>query len=422
MRKRVLLVDADATRLAAHQALLEPLREEWDIQGATSGPAALMALAQAQYDVVITTLSLPGLTGADLLERLKEFYPGTVRLVLATLDERDSVNRSIDAAHRFLPCPCDSATLRAALHRAGSPGHPLRHARLREVVSSLERLPSLPALYVELTQVLRSPGTSLEEVGEVVSRDPAMTAKVLQLANSAYFGLRREVSSAAEAAAYLGTEVLKELVLSLDVFGQFDSRSLNGISVEALWHHSLQVATVARRLVRREGLGMQAEEQSFVAGLMHDIGKLILAANFPSSFRQTVQGANTRDVEHWRIEGEVFAATHAEVGGYLLGLWGLPSAVVDAISSHHTPSEDTTEGFGVTTAIHVANALSDPRIQVTTGMARRSLDHGYLADRGLEARLPEWRGIVEEMLGMAANPRGTGAENTGPRGPHLANA
>lgn len=420
MRKRVLLVDADAERLNSHRELLDPLSEEWDIQGVADGSAALMALAQEHFDVLITTLKLPGVNGPDLLERVKEFYPGTVRLVLAGPEDRDSVHHSIASAHRFLPRPCDPATLRAALHRAGSPGHPLRHARLREVVSSLERLPSLPALYVDLTQLLREPGTSLEDVGAVVARDPAMTAKVLQLANSAYFGLRREVNSAAEAAAFLGTEVLKELVLSLDVFGQYDSRSLNGISVEALWDHSLQVATLARRFVRREGLGMQAEEQAFVAGLMHDIGKLILASNFPSSFRQTVQGANTRDVEHWRVEGEVFAATHAEVGGYLLGLWGLPAGVVDAISSHHTPSEDTTEGFGVTAAVHVANALSDSRIQVTTGLARRALDHGFLADRSLESRIPEWQGIAEELLGPRGGSAPTDSPSRGSRGSSLA--
>jgi len=224
-----------------------------------------------------------------------------------------------------------------------------------ELVGQLDRLPSLPSLYVEIVEQLQDPETDLQNLAATIAKDIAMTAKLLKLVNSAYFGLRREITNCDEAVAYLGVNTLKTLVLTLHAFGQFEACCHNGVALEQIWAHSLEVAAAARRIAELEHAPVALAEQAFVAGMLHDAGQLILAANLPAQYAAVIQTARAAPAPLQVSEAEILGTTHAELGGYLLGLWGLPVPVVEAIALHHQPRFAIAPLFSALTAVHVAD-------------------------------------------------------------------
>jgi len=253
------------------------------------------------------------------------------------------------------------------------------------LVSRIERLPSLPSLYMELNKVLAEEDVSMEQVGGVISKDIAMTGQVLKIVNSAFFGLRREVTTPDEAASYLGADTLKALVLALSVFSQYDTVQVPGFSIEELWRHSMNVATGAKTLARCEKADTTVMNQSFTAGVLHDAGQLVLVTNLPKEYADVVERQKNEGLSNIEAERAVFGTSHIEVGGYLFGLWGLPVPIVEAIGLHHKPSLSTEKRFGALTTVHVADAFLASPGNATV------VDELYLQEAGVLDRLPVWQ-------------------------------
>jgi HD-like signal output (HDOD) protein len=391
MKKRILFVDDEALVLQGLQRTLRSMRDEWDMEFVANGETALARMAQGPFDVVISDMLMPGLNGAELLGEVMARYPKTVRLILSGHADRELILKCVGSAHQYLSKPCDAETLKATVTRATSLESSSQNDQLMALVARVEILPSLPALYTDIMECLRSPDFSMEDVGAIIAKDIAMTAKVLKLVNSAFFGLGRKISSPAEAAAYLGADLLKSLILSANVFAQFQSSSIRGFSADALWQHSLRTASAAKIIAKTERASRTLADESFSAGMLHDTGKLILAANFPKQYGEALEKMATAQLSTCAAEREVFGCSHAEIGGYLLGLWGLPEPVVEAIALHHSPASSPNPGFTALTATCAANAL------VHVPEATAELEP-YLTKLGLNQRLPIWRDAMQENV------------------------
>lgn len=391
MKKRILFVDDESLVLQGLQRMLRNMRHEWDMVFVASGAEALAAMEEAPADAVVSDMRMPGMNGAELLHAIMQRWPSTVRLILSGHADQDLVVRSVGSAHQYLSKPCEAGVLQRILTRAFDLESAVRNERLQQLAGKMDRLPSLPSVYVEIVEATRSTEVSVEDVGEIVARDIAMTAKVLHLVNSAFFGLPRQISSPGQAVAYLGLDTIRALVLSLHAFGQFDSSPVNGFSLDALWTHSLEVASGAKRLGLLEALPRKAVDEAFVAGLLHDIGKIVLACNFQDEYSALHQQASQHSRAMVEAELEAFGADHAEVGGYLLGLWGLPNSVVEAITYHHHPHAGEGAEFTALTAVHVANAIS----KNSNGNAGEfPLDMDYLNQLSLANRVEPWRSAL----------------------------
>ena len=204
MKKRILFVDDEDMVLQGLRRMLRPLREEWDMEFAESGVKALELMAQHPFDVIVSDMRMPGMNGAELLNEVMVRHPKTVRLILSGQAEKDLIVKCVGATHQYLAKPCEPDALRATVARTTSLEFNISNERIRAVVSRIDKLPSLPSLYIELNKVLAEEDVSMEQVGEVVRKDIAMTCQVLKIVNSAFFGLRREVTTPDEAASYLG--------------------------------------------------------------------------------------------------------------------------------------------------------------------------------------------------------------------------
>lgn len=399
MKKRILFVDDEPLVLEGLQRMLRPMRMEWEMVFVTTGAKALELMEQAPFEVVVADMRMPGMNGAELLAEVLKRFPKTVRLILSGHADRDLVFKCVGSTHQCLSKPCQSEELRSAITRATDLEWSLRDQALRQLISRLDRLPSMPSLYVEIVERLHDPEVGVDEIGEIVARDIAMTAKILKLVNSAFFGLGRRISSPAEAVAYLGTETIKSLVLSIHAFSQFSTAKPGGFSLEALWSHSQQCAGLAKEIARLQEAERKIIDEAFVSGLLHDTGKLILACNFPGDYGRVLQAGQPGPQALLAAEESTFGANHAEVGSFLLGLWGLPVPVVEAVALHHQPGKCSHLAFSPLTAVHVANGLMTLKAPAEASLAQ-VLDFEYLGRLGLENSIEAWRAAAETMAAV----------------------
>ena len=399
VKKNILFVDDEPLVLQGLQRMLRFMRAEWQMEFVDGGLKALERMAQQPFDVIVSDMRMPGMSGDQLLNQVMLHYPRTARLVLSGQADKDLVLKCVGSAHQYLIKPCDPDALRAGVNRAVSVGSLLADGKVQQLVGRMDHLPSVPSVYTDIVKLLQRPDATIEEVGHIISRDIAMTANILKLVNSAFFGGSRPISTPAEATACLGLETIRSLVLCINAFSQFEGAELKTFSLEALSAHSLETAAAAKALARAENLEPRRLDESFTGGLLHDIGKLVLAVNFPDLFKDALEKAARERRDLCLLEKETFGATHADVGGYLLGLWGLPAPVVEAIALHHTPSQTKETGFTPLAAVHIANVLVNRRShRAANGIPVSVLDQSYLDALRLAHRLPAWEAACAECF------------------------
>jgi HD-like signal output (HDOD) protein len=387
--KTLLFVDDEGKVLQGLQRQLRGMRNEWDMHFCDSAAKALELMATVPVDVIVSDMMMPAMDGAELLSEVSKRHPNTVRIILSCHADREGVLRLVGPAHQYLSKPCDAEELRTAVGRAFALRDLLSNEQLKQLATRVKCLPTLPALYQQLTDELQNDDASMERVGEIISRDIGMTAKILQLVNSAFFGLPQPISSPSEAVMYLGLSTVRSLVLSLEVFSQFKNPPLAGFSLEAIADHCWVTAVMARRVSMAYCRDMRMMDQCFLAGLLHDVGRIILAVGLPEQYGRVWNVAGKQGLLLWQAERTEFGATHADVGAYLLGLWGLPNPIVEAVALQHSPSLSPVRQFSPLTAIHVANTFAHERSGVPTEAL--SLDMNYLTQLGFAGRIAEWR-------------------------------
>lgn len=389
--KRLMVVDEEPAAASQIQALLSDLSGDWEIAGASTPDQALAMLDQTPCDVVVANTHLGGTGGLQLLSDIKDRHPHTVRIAASGAAHRSVIVRALEVAHQFLPKPLEAAGLKAALARSASFRERVTNDSLRRLIADIRTIPSLPGLYQELVAVLQSPQASVETAAAIISKDMAMVTKILQVVNSAYFSLRRTISSPAHAMALLGLDTIKSLVLGLQVFSQFSPSAAIPVSIETLWRHGLATGASAKAIAKAEGVGALGVEGAFIGGLVHDVGVLVLGANFPEQYREVLRISRERRIAVWAAEQDVFGASHCEVAGYLLGLWGLNEAVVEAVLYHHDPLPKVQQGFSVLTAVYVANGYDEANDESVQAESRTPLDAAYFEACGLTNREESWR-------------------------------
>lgn len=395
--KRVLFVDDEQQVLDGLRNLLRKQRNQLDMAFALGGQAALDELAKAPFDVIVSDMRMPGMDGVALLQRVKELYPATARIVLSGHAERDMVVRALPVSHQYLSKPCDAETLRQVVLRACELRDLLKDPALKEVVGRLDRLPSVPDTYWELTRALADPEVERAKITAIIERDLAMSVKLLQIVNSAYFGLARRVSSVAEAVSFLGLELVKGLALGSQVFAAVEGApAIKGFSLDAMQRHAIMVARLARRVVRQA----KHADEAFTAGMVHDVGRIIFALAHPSRYAETVELAASTGRAIHEVERELVGVTHAELGAFLLGTWGLPIPIVEAVAFHHTPAAAMPAVSDALLAVHVANELlAEATARGGAAPCTSRLDDALLATLGVAAELPRWRAMAAEAVG-----------------------
>jgi len=397
--KRVLFVDDEGKALEDLKIMLQVQEFPWEVAYATSGKSALDLMAEKPFDVIISDIRMPEMDGAALLKIVCERFPGAVRIVVCSQEEMNGALRAVPVAHQFLLKPCDPHMLRVAVERATSLSDVVSNKMLASIVGSVKDLPVLPRTFMALREKLADPNASVKEVVKLVEQDISIAAKILQLVNSAFFGLPREISTMNTAVSYLGIDMLQNLVLSAEVFRVFENAAkLPGFSFEELHEHSQLTAKIASHIP----VPAAVHSAAVVAGLLHDVGKLVLATRSPKHFARALECASEEKRPLFAVEQELMGVSHAEVGAYLLGIWGLPCPVVEAVAHHHHPERVPQDTLDAVAVVHIANFLAHenpvrPRSADDADcISFLTLNPEYIDHFGLTEQIPAWNEFAAE--------------------------
>ncbi|MEJ2078643.1 MAG: response regulator [Acidobacteriota bacterium] len=404
-RRSVLFVDDQREILSGLRRMLYPHRQEWEMFFASGADEALSLLETQVIDIVIADMKMPRIDGAELLEIVRREFPGTARIVLSGETEPNAVLRTVGTVHQYLAKPCSAESLRSTIERAVFVKELLEsHAALQSLIGRIDVLPAIPALYLRVAHELQSEEPSLKRIGELVSQDPGMSAKILQLVNSAFFGLPREIDDPTRAIMLLGLEVTRALVLSVEIFSQYQITKLGGIAWETLWSHSLACARLAQHIARGEWPDdARVQDRAYITGLLHDVGKLVLAAIAPEGYRHAVKEAAEDSIPLVEAEGRQWGVGHPTVGAFLMGLWGLPIDLVEAILWHHEPQEATSsEHRELILLVHAADVLAD-ECGFPSGNPMGGLDQVFDDEPAILARFENWRSMAFDLLGQGVD-------------------
>ncbi|MCP4448047.1 MAG: HDOD domain-containing protein [Myxococcales bacterium] len=388
--RNILFVDDEPRVLRAIKRGLRRHSSEWNMSFAEHAEDALAKLAEHPYDIVVSDITMPKTDGVELLRQVRNQYPDTVRILMSGTAQSDVIMRSVPVAHRFLSKPWDVKALLAELAGAFELRSLMDSVAVRTVVGGISSLPVIPVVYTDLCATLENPTSRLADVVSVVERDPAVVARLLHIVNSAFFAAPRPLHSASDTIRYLGTSLLKSLLLTSEIFSTFDESALpSGCSLAEIQQHALLTAKIASRLATTD------KDKALSAGLLHSLGKLIFVDRMPARWGDAFSEARRNKRPLADVEYEHFQTSYAEVGGYLLGIWGLPQDLVEAVAHHCDPMRSRGKGLGLVAVTHLASVLAAQEL----GKSDEEFD-GELLDSLDGARSVEvWRSMTSQLVG-----------------------
>jgi HD-like signal output (HDOD) protein len=353
MSRHILLVGDDARRLQA-QALL-PRAHHWITAFAGNGAQALHELERRPQDVVVAEAEALAPHGETLLATVGERWPWTSRIGICA--SPDCASRPyqvpLPAAHQYIYRECAADEFHEAVERCLKLQDCLSHPGLRLLIGSIRQLPPRPRTFARLQVMMSHKNVTPKKICAVIEADAAITAKVLQLANCAMFHDQDRVRSIEQALVRLGFSGVRNLVMCSEVLAGWSRAACSDVNLDSMQAHVQRVARVTAALTA----GTYYDE-AVLAAFLHDIGYWVLVQERPEELDRAAALALAEDIPMHEAERRVLGTSHAEIGAYLLGLWGMPNTLVEAIAHHHTPERAGVRRFNSLSALAVGLALS----------------------------------------------------------------
>jgi HD-like signal output (HDOD) protein len=377
VKRRILFVDDEPAILEGLRSVLRAQRHEWEMVFALGGASALEQVARSEFDVVVTDMRMPSVGGAEVLRQVKTLQPRCVRIVLSGQTDAEAAMKTVFMAHQFLAKPSNVDELRGVVTRACGLQELLSSDELRALAGDVTLLPAAPRTYLAISEVLADPNGSLTNVVRIVERDPALCAKILQIVNSAFFGLPRKVSSVSQATSYLGALTMRNLALAMEsVSASAQTRlPLSRRELLEFQTNSLLVAMLGRHWFAAD---RRRADEAFVAGMLRDMGHLVLLS----------RGAGASDT-----------SCHPALSAYLMGLWGIPHAVLEPVAFHEEPELVEHDQLEVVDVVHLADRVGAELVPSPFQPPPPPLDRERLGRLGVTPEiLDHFRADAEALL------------------------
>ncbi len=392
-----LFVDDEINVLNGLKRSLRTMKDNWNMQFANSGEEAIAMLEDNHFDAIVSDIRMPGMDGVELLSRVQKNFPGVIRIALSGHAETELELECARVAHQFLAKPAEVEQIQTAINRSVTLRSILSDKTLQSALGSVVALPSIPGLYQRVLKEAADPEGSIMNVADIISEDLAMSTKILQLVNSAFFGLSSHVDTVKQATGLLGLEIIKSLVLSQKIFSAYEGLKSSGLNLERLMQHSTKTALLARSIAQFEELPARQCDQAVMAGMLHDVGVLVLANLYPERYAKVSANLDSIEAGPGMAEIEEFGVSHAHVGGYLLGIWGLPDVIVESVCFHHSPGLVADNNFSVLGCVYIANNIINAcELDLNDDQLMEQLDSDYLERIACKSNISDWRRMAEE--------------------------
>jgi len=388
---KVLFVDHQQDNAELKELISSDSSHSRKIDLVSSGGEALKYLEKGKYDVIVSEMAMPEMDGAQLMKRVRTLYPGIVRFIYSGSTDREQVLQTVGYVHRYVARPCSPDRFWKIVDNSLGLRSMIFNEEMHTKIASVGALPSPPELYNELIKELQSEDTSLRHVADLIKKDIGITAKLLQMINSAFFGLPTHIESTFHAVKLLGLDTVKSLVLTAGVFNQFQDNDIPGITIDSIYNRSLAVGTSARHIANVLSLPTRQLEDSLMAGMLHDVGKLVMLTNFPKELGEAVQMEKSKRIPLNAAINEVLGVSDAAIGAHLLSLWGLPDSILEAVALRYLPRQTPAPIINVLTSVHLAYALDCDHYRKIKDENESAIDREYLEKLDLITVLPNLR-------------------------------
>lgn len=404
-RKTILFVDDTENVISGIQRQLRPYRDQWELFFASNGKQALEIMAQQPIDLVVSDMMMPEMRGNELLEKVSVLYPGTVRMILSGYADEETLKNGLGVAHQYLTKPCSSEVLREAISQVFKIQACVSNPRIAAEVGDANHLPSLPKIYHALNAAIADENTTTRDIAEIFAQDMVLSAKLLQLVNSPYFGLNRVVSNLSDAINLIGVKKLNNLILSVHVKTAFPVNNPEmERHMEFLWQDAGRVAELARLIALSENQQEDRPDQAYLGGLLHNIGLLIFVSRGGEKLKKLMDQVKNTDIPVSQLETAIFGFTRSEAAAYMLSLWKIPPRIIEAILLQNNPSDSDYDGINALTAVHVAACLLKPPVMVGHDrLFETVLDTAYLQRIDKLQRLPDWQILADKVTAFFAS-------------------
>ncbi len=348
---------------------------------------AKLIINSKQIDLVISSMDLPDGTGIDLHKYIAENHQDIIRFLYSENSDKDVVYKSAGYIHQFMNHETKPNQFMHIIDNAFGLKEVLANKDLHKRLSGITNLPSPPEIYNQLTNELQCQAPSIHNIANIIKKDVSITAKVLHMVNSAYFGLSAHVENPLHAVNLLGIDTIQSMVLTAGVFNLFKDPGIPGYSIESIYNNSLAVGTSSRHLANAFGLMTKHTEDALMAGMLHDIGKLVMLSYFPNEFKQSVELSEREAIPLFEAEKQIVGVNDAEIGAHLLSLWGLPNSILEAIALHYTPQKAQAPITNVLTAVHLGYALNHDIVHNIKEETESAVDMDYLEQLNLSSNI-----------------------------------
>jgi len=399
-KERILFVDDQEKLLSGLRRMLRDQRNEWDMHFVGSGAEALELMRSHDFSVIVSDMWMPEMDGAELLSIVQKEYPQTIRIILSGYADNEAVLRTVGLSHQYLAKPCDPAQLKEIISNTLR-ARPLLHQQgLRELVASLKTIPVPSSTYLKLMVELKSQVASVNSVAKVLESDIALSSQILKLTNSAYFALPVIIHSMEQAVRLLGLDTIKSLATIANFFHSYDGDKKSQAVLETLNERSISIGVLARQLCRSQGCEEQDAETAFCIGLLSHIGTLVLVTNLPEKFSAAITYVEESQWDIMAAEKHVFGATHADLGAYLLGLWGFPDTTIETVRLHHDDRVMESEKFTPSQAVYIAQAFgrySKTGFEGKGALVPSRYNSSIAHNAKFLSQFENWRCLFEEM-------------------------
>ena len=400
MKKNILFVDDNDNVIQGLKRQLRPFRDEWQLYFANNAEAALAVMENQPIDLIVSDMLMPDIRGEELLLTIKQLYPATIRIIFSGYSDETTLKKALEVAHQYFCKPCNIETLRESISQIFQIQTTIDNPRIIQSLGDPSQLPSLPKIYHDINAAIASETSTVVALADIFARDMVLSARLLQLVNSPYFGIRQRISSLSEAIGMVGIKMLNNLVLSLHIKNAFpvtDPKMLGYL--EYLWQDAWQVASLAKCISLAENQPEDRPDQAYLGGLLHNLGLLVFMSRGSDQLKTFMHEVKNSKTPVHQLERQTFGFTRYEAAAYLLSLWKIPPRIIESVLLQNTPNDSDYDGMNALTAVHVAAYLLKPSGRNECDrLFEIDLDQDYLQRIHKIQRLPHWQTLAETTL------------------------
>lgn len=396
MKKRVLFVDDNQKYLDTYRMVF-CRTDEWACYYASDVLGAIDYLNYVEVDIIVVDLTLPLFDGSQILEYVKSRFPSIIRIIFTDCKDINAHLKVVKLAHQFYSKTMEIGKIEQVIQEIYSLHRIIISDKARKILSQVDTIPSLPDIFFELRKHLMDHDCSVRDVGKMIATDVGLTATILKIVNSAYFGLAQKITTPQQAASLLGLDLIEALVVTAHLFSSFKIDP--SIPIAGVMKHSFQCTQFSKAIAEHQKAPTQTVDAVCIAAMLHDVGRLVFACAFPEKYKSIIRMCDATQRASSEVEREVIGIDHAQAGAYLLGLWGFSHPVVESVAFHHNPSTYTGNHPGLVGVLHAADILTYELQPSNTHEGIEVLDRSFLTKHNLTASFENWRKVCNALIG-----------------------